>query len=234
MNKTTTLGKILRSIAILLMGVTAAFTLLGGIGTSCVALAAENYESMAALVPYKWLYQIFVLLTIFVAVAGIRATVGLIKRKGWSYTAAIIALVSGLLLAGVQIAASRMLRGKSQPNDIRFYLTLLTLVVFLLLRIPALWNQARLSGGGGSGSGTAAGLTLILTGTAILTVHLWAGATHIFGGTNFADVWHTQLAVAGWALVASGVIYLLWLVVRPATISLRSSTAAGGLQRQSG
>ncbi|MCZ7666958.1 MAG: hypothetical protein M5U34_06915 [Chloroflexi bacterium] len=36
--------KILRIIGIILLGVTAVITLLGGIGTTCVALNAANYE----------------------------------------------------------------------------------------------------------------------------------------------------------------------------------------------
>ena len=46
-------SKILRGIAVTLMGIAVAITLLAGVGTTCVAIGAENYESMAALVPYK-------------------------------------------------------------------------------------------------------------------------------------------------------------------------------------
>ena len=43
-------SKVLRGVAITPMGITVAFTLLGGAGTTCVAFGAEKYESMAALV----------------------------------------------------------------------------------------------------------------------------------------------------------------------------------------
>jgi hypothetical protein len=45
------MGKFLRFVGILLMGLTAAFTIMGGAGTTCVALAAENWPSMAAITP---------------------------------------------------------------------------------------------------------------------------------------------------------------------------------------
>ena len=46
------MGKFLRFIGIVFMGLTAAFTILGGVGTTCVALAAEKYDSMLAIAPY--------------------------------------------------------------------------------------------------------------------------------------------------------------------------------------
>ena len=36
-------SKILRGIAVTLMGITVAITLLAGVGTTCVAIGAENY-----------------------------------------------------------------------------------------------------------------------------------------------------------------------------------------------
>ncbi len=54
-------GKILRIIGIVLLGVTAVITLLGGIGTTCVALNAANYEGMEAIAQYQWLYIFYVL-----------------------------------------------------------------------------------------------------------------------------------------------------------------------------
>ena len=57
--KTPQGAKALRGVAITLMGLTLVFTLLGGVGTTCVALGAEKYDSMALLVPYKPLYQVW-------------------------------------------------------------------------------------------------------------------------------------------------------------------------------
>jgi hypothetical protein len=213
MSTPTKTGKALRIVGILLMGLTTAFNLMGGIGTSCVALFAEKFESMAGLVDYKWLYQIFVLLTIAAAVYGIYALVALIKGKPGDYKATLIALGAAAVLAVIHIAASRALRGKSQPNDMRLYITLFTLAVFLLFRIPGIWSQIGFGRAGGNTTGTAAGLAMFVAGAVLLTVQVWAGPTHTFGGINFADVWHVQLAIAGWTLVTGGLGTLLWIVL---------------------
>jgi len=46
-------SKVLRGIVIALFGLTVTFTLLGAVGTTCVAFGAEKYDSMIPLVPYK-------------------------------------------------------------------------------------------------------------------------------------------------------------------------------------
>jgi hypothetical protein len=52
-------GRILRVIGIILMALTVVFNLLGGIGTSCVALNPTGWSpAMAKLVPYQWLYML--------------------------------------------------------------------------------------------------------------------------------------------------------------------------------
>ena len=213
MTNSTTTGKVLRTIGIILMGLTTAFNLMGGIGTSCVALGAEKYESMAGLVDYKWLYQIFVVLTLAASIYGIYALVALIKGKPGDYKATLVALLSVAVLTVIHIAVSRALRGKSQPNDMRLYITLFTLAVFLLFRLPGVWKQIGLGRSGGSPSGTAAGLAMIVAGATLLTVHLWAAPTHTFGGFNFAGVWRTQLSIAGWALAGGGLGSLVWIAI---------------------
>ena len=57
------------------MSLTAGFTVLGGAGTSCAALAPTNWESMAPLAPFQWLYILYVILTIAIGILGIRAVV---------------------------------------------------------------------------------------------------------------------------------------------------------------
>ena len=62
MSKNSFFAKLLRFIGIVLMGLTAGFTLLGGIGTTCVALNPTGFsENMAQLAPFQWLYILFVL-----------------------------------------------------------------------------------------------------------------------------------------------------------------------------
>jgi hypothetical protein len=198
-------SRILHTLGIILLGLTAAFHLLGGIGTTCVALAAENYPSMLGIVPYKWVYQLFVVGTIAIAVLGIRATVQFARRKPGGYRTAIWILAVGAVVTTVHIVISRALRGSSMPNDARLYMNLLALVVFLLFQIPGVKAALALdenSAGptGGAGLGAAA----IIMGIVTLTVHIWAGPTHTINGVNYADVWHTQLLVVGWGVVILG------------------------------
>jgi len=216
MEKRSLLGKILRFAAILLLGLTAIFHLLGGAGTSCVAFFAEKWDSMAAIVPYKWLYIVFVLVTLVIGVIAIRATIRLARGKAGSYRNALNILIVALIVSGAHMAASEILRGSSAPTSMRVYLNALTLLIFLLLRIPGIFEKIAFESiPPGNERGAAAGGAMILMGITTLTVHLWAGGTHTWGdGVNYADVWHAPLTAAGWLLVAAGCVTALlpWVV----------------------
>jgi len=60
-------------------------------------------------------------------------------------------------------------------------------------------------------------------GICTLTVHIWAGPTHTFGGFNFADVWHVQLLIAGWGMVLGGTGVIFLQLQRPLTVSKTSA-----------
>jgi len=130
--------------------------------------------------------------------------IGLMRSAPRSYRDTIIVLLAGGGAALIQVVASRLLRGKSMPTDVRLYITVLTLLVFLLLRIPAIWQGVGLTSGGRSSAGLAGNLAMIVMGSLTLTVHHWAAPTHTFGGVNFADVWHVALMLLGWGLVLAG------------------------------
>ena len=49
-------------------------------------------------------------------------------------------LALSALFAGVQTFVSIALRGKGAPQNMRFYITTFTLVVFLILRLPPIWK----------------------------------------------------------------------------------------------
>jgi hypothetical protein len=199
------LGKFLHFFGIVLMGLTAVLILLGGIGTTCVALGAENYESFASIAPYKWLYQISVVATILVGVLAIRATVNLVSGKTNAYRDSVIALGLGLVIGGIHMIASQALRGSSVPGNYIVYINAFTLLVFLLFRIPGIWEKVDFSHPKGkTDGGSAAGAAMIVAGVITLTVHLWVGPTHTMGGVNYADIWHTQLTIAGWLLILVG------------------------------
>lgn len=110
-------GKILRIIGIILLGVTAVITLLGGIGTTCVALNAANYEGMEAIAQYQWLYIFYVLSGIVIGALGIWVAVSLVRGKANAYRNTLIVLVAGLLIGGLHMTTSRALRGSSMPKD---------------------------------------------------------------------------------------------------------------------
>ena len=207
-------GKILRIIGIILLGVTAVITLLGGIGTTCVALNAANYEGMEAIAPYQWLYIFYVLSGIVIGVLGIWVAVALVKGKADAYRNALIVLLAGLLIGGLHMATSRALRGSSMPKDFIVYATGLTLILFLLFRIPGIWQQLNLDGHDEHVTGLGAGAALIVGGIATLTVQLWAGPTHIINGINYADVWHTPLTIVGWLALLLGSVVLGGIVLR--------------------
>ncbi len=57
MSRNSWWGKTLRIIGIVLMTLTAAFTLMGGAGTSCVALNPAGFGgNFSGIAPYQWLY----------------------------------------------------------------------------------------------------------------------------------------------------------------------------------
>lgn len=209
--------KILRVIAIVLMGLTAVLTIFAGAGTTCVALAAEKFGGkMALIAPYKWLYVIFVLVTLAIGVIGVRALVQLIKGRPGSYRLALIALISGAVVGGIHITASRLIRGSSMPVDPIVYITILTLLFFLILRIPAIWEGVGLEKPTDNKNlpRSAAAITLALSGFLTLTVQYWAGPTHTIDGVNYADAWHHQLALLGWGMFVLGFILTVWPAIR--------------------
>jgi hypothetical protein len=194
-------------VGIVLMGITAVFTLMGGAGTTCVALAAEKFgEKMALLAPYQWLYIIFVLVTLTIGVMGIRAVILLIKGRPNAYRFTIITLALGILVGFIHMTVSRSLRGSSMPVDMVVYTTLLTLVIFLIFRIPVIWRGVNFEKPSPDQDlpKNAAAITLLFASLLTLTVQVWAGPTHMLDGVNYADAWHSQLTWLGWGLGLSG------------------------------
>jgi hypothetical protein len=205
-------AKVLRILGIVLMAITAVFTLMGGIGTSCVALNPTGFSgSFSGIAPYQWLYILFVLVTTAFGVMGIRAVVLLIRNRPNSYRYSLIALIGGSVVGIIHMLVSRSLRGSSMPVDMVTYINLLTLAVFLIYRIPGLWEHIAYGRPHPSNTaGVAGGLACITMGTICLTIQVWMQPTHTITGINYADVWHTPFQVAGWVLVVAG----CWLVLR--------------------
>lgn len=202
MSQNSFIAKTLRFIGILLMALTGGFTLLGGIGTSCAALFPTNYDSMAALAPFQWLYILFVLTGIAIGVWGIWATVKLVKGAPDSYKMSLQALIAGVVIGFIHIYASRALRGKSIPVDQVVYTTVLTLIVFLLFRIPGIWQGVNFEKGGSNR--TAGGAAAILLGALTLTIQYTMASTHTWGGVNYADAFNTGMTIVGIGLLLLG------------------------------
>jgi hypothetical protein len=205
-------AKILRVVGIVLMGLTAVFTIMGGVGTTCVALDPNGYDGkFAGIAPYQWLYILFVVVTFAFGVMGARATWLLIRNRSNAYRYSIIALAGGSIVGVIHVIVSRALRGGSMPVDMVTTMNILTLVVFLIFRIPPLWKEIGFGQPAASNTaGTAGGLTSITCGVIALTIQYWMGPTHTIGGVNYADVWHVQLQLIGWFLIIGGIFIFLW------------------------
>lgn len=198
-------AKALRFIGIVLMGLTAAFTLLGGIGGVCVAIKPTGFsENMAKLAPFQWLYILFMLVGVALGVLGIRATIRLVKGGQTAYRDALVVLLGGVAVGALHMIVSRSLRGSSMPVDPIVYTTVLTLAVFLLLRIPAVWQAVDFSKGTPKANRMAGGAAAIVSGLLALTIQYTMGATHTWGGVNYADAFNASMTFIGAACLILG------------------------------
>lgn len=201
-------ARFLRFIGIVLMALTAGFTLLGGVGTACAAFAPTDPKwanTMGPLAQMQWLYIFYVLAGVAIGLAGIRAVVLLVKGDPKAYRDTLIALLTGIFIGAIHIATSRMLRGKSQPVDMVVYTTVLTLAVFLVFRIPAIWQGVNYDKNK-SNPQISGGASAIVMGFLCLAIPTLAGETHTWNAANYADAFHAWLAPFGWLLVVGGVI----------------------------
>ena len=163
---------------------------------------------MAALVPYKPLYQALVVISLVVGIWGIPVTVSLVRGGEKVYRNALLVLLLGAISAGIQMGVSQSVRGASAPVNMRFFLTLFTLAVFLLLRLPPVWRRVDFTQPlkGGS-TGASAGTALIVCGIITLTTPLWAGPTHLSPmGDNWVSALQTPLTVSGSGMLLADVV----------------------------
>jgi len=184
----------------------------GGIGTTCVALGAENYDGMEGLIPFKPLYQILVVLSIAAGIWGISVMVSLVRGGDKAYRNALIVLIAGAVTSGIQTAVSQAVRGSSAPASVRFAVTLFTLIVFLIFRIPSIWRKMMFDHSlKGEPTQTAGGAAFAICGIMTSTAPSWVAQTHM-------EPWisgiRTPLMIVGLALLLAGVALLtteIWL-----------------------
>lgn len=205
------MGKFLRFVGIIFMALTAAFTILGGAGTTCVALAAEKYDSMVAIAPYKWLYVIFVIATVAIGVMMARATMLLVKGRPNAYRNTLISLGLGILIGVIHMVVSRSLRGSSMPVDAVTYTAVLTLIIFLLFRIPGVWEKVNFERAKLADNQKAGGVAAIVSGVLAFSIQYLMASTHTMnGGINYGDAFHLSMMLTGWGLVFAGITLIVW------------------------
>jgi len=201
--------KLLRTIGIVLMGITAVFTLMGGAGTACVTLNPTGFgDKFSGIANLQWLYIIFVLGGIAIGIMGIRAVVYLIKGSKNSYRFILGTLLLGTVINLVHVFVSRALRGGSMPVDAVLYTNLFTLALFLLFGLPDIREAVvfKESAADNHANRDAAAITLGAAGLLFLTIQFLMAPTHTISSINYADVWHVSLTIIGVALIVSGIL----------------------------
>jgi hypothetical protein len=195
-----------RFLAIYLMSLTALFTVMEGAGTTCVALAAEEFgESFDKLADYQWLYILFVIGTIAIGVMMVRAVYLLVKIRRNAYRYSIISLILGILIGGIHMAVSRSLRGSSMPVDGVVYVTIFTLIVFLLFLIRRTWEKLVSGPNNDVETNQVVGAAAIACGGVNLTIQYLMASTHTINGVNYGDAFHTSLTIIGVGFVLCGI-----------------------------
>ncbi len=204
------LSSFLHLAAIVFTGLAAAMTLLGGIGTTCVAFGAEKFgPRMAVLIPVKPIFQVLVVVSIAAAIYGIWAIVRLVNGKRGAYNQVLVFLLVGGAASAVQFYYSATLRGSTAPNSARLYLTIIALVVLFLMRLPGVWQQTGFGSTPQDSTTGATGGALILCGLVTITTPLWAAPTHLIDGMNTANVLLWPLLGMGAALMLLGGVMLI-------------------------
>lgn len=179
----------------------------------CAAFAPTNWDSMSPLASAQWLYILYVLLTTAIGVYGIRAVVLLVKGTQNAYKTALIAMIAGVVVGGIHIVTSRAIRGASMPVDLVVGITLLTLIVFLIFRIPYIWAGVDYAKAPKKERKAAGGGAALLLGGLCLTIQRLMVATHTWDGINYADAFNTTMTVAGMLLLFTGGTLLVGVVL---------------------
>jgi hypothetical protein len=225
-------GKVLRSVGLIFFGLATAMNLLGGIGTTCAAFLTRQYPPYWALIKQdmQWLYQGLVITTVLIGLVGIWVLIELIRGKRNAFRNALIVLVIGTILSGIQFYYSMQLFGKATPANVKFFSNALTLILFLIFLIPGVRQKVNFTKHeGGTDKETAGGLAAIMVGILLLTTPIWAGPSHTFQGMNWVHLLQTELNISGILLTGGGIAILakvLFDVIRQeltlAKIDLRS------------
>ncbi len=199
------MGKFLRFIGILFLSISALFNIAGGAGTTCVALNPTGYgPKFAAIATIQWLYILYVLVTLAFGLMMARAVFLLIKGRANAYRYSMLSLIGATVVGIIHMITSRALRGSSMPVDGVVYATVLTLVIFLIFKIPGVWEKVDFTKAKKKDSETAGGAAAIVVGVLSLTIQYLIAPTHTINGINYGDAFHLTMTVVGVALLLLG------------------------------
>lgn len=156
-------------------------------------------------VDYRWLYQTFVVTTLIIGLAGISATIDLVRGGKRAYRNTMIVLAIGTVLNAIHYYSSQSIIGKAAPANVVFYINALTLIVFLLLSTPGLRKLVDFSKSSkDSDKATGAGMAALVAGVIILSTPMWVGASHIYMGNNWVYVFAWPIYIFGTLLTVGG------------------------------
>jgi hypothetical protein len=220
------MGKFLRFIGILFLSISALFNIAGGAGTTCVALNPTGFsDQFAAIASLQWLYVLFVLVTLAFGVMMARAVFLVVKGQGNAYRYSILSLVGATVVGVIHILTSRALRGGSMPVDGVVYTTVLTLIIFLIFKIPGVWEKVDFAKANKKDLDIAGGAAAIVCGAVSLTIQFFMASTHTIDGVNYGAAFQLTTSGIGWGLIVLGVsiIFLSLRVRLPIKIPVKSN-----------
>lgn len=210
--KNSKLNLTLKIVLALFLGASTVMTILGAVGTACLAWSGQLYgPAFKWIVPAMPLYQVMVYVSLVAGVGLAIVTYAFLRGDKWFYVGSLIFLAVGGGMAAYQMYMTSSLKGVSffqtAPTNIRFYITVATLIAFIVVRFPGIWNQSGLGGKSSGGSFTApTGMALMVTGILLMTAPMWASPEHVIDGFNYVTTLQVPLLIDGLALTIAGAV----------------------------
>jgi hypothetical protein len=203
--KNNRLGRVLRTIIIILVGLAAATNVLGGIGKVCASFMTRDFPPLWSLLDYQWFYQLIMFATTLAGLAGVWTTIRLVRGGQHVVRNAIIVLVTAIVVTAANVIVSLSLRGKAAPSDMRMYFNIFTLAVVFISQMPALRDRIDFSRTAPPADRlTSAGMEAIVAGLGVLGVGLWAGPSHMYQGESWISVLVVPIILIGGGLITGG------------------------------
>lgn len=194
---------------VIMMSMVAVFSLMSGIGTTCVAFAPDKWgDAFLVLVPYATTYQVITVITIIVGFLASIITYAFIRGDKWAYYAALSTILIGIISGGVHVYYSSTLRGSAVPANMRVIVDVIALIFLLVIRMPNIWNRIDLTKPMGKKKGsynTPTGTAFIITGLGLVTTPLYASPSHTIEGVNYVEYLLPELYIIGGIFLSLGI-----------------------------